>query len=71
MVHDSNSSDLNDLGVHGDTEASGASGDAPVKEAASPAFGGWFDLNALWAPALSDSKRTPDFIVIEEGAEAL
>ncbi|KZT72691.1 hypothetical protein DAEQUDRAFT_809113 [Daedalea quercina L-15889] len=62
---------LDDLGVHGHMDAADASDDAPAKDTASPSLGGWFDLNALWAPSLGDSKRTPDFIVIEEGAEAL
>ncbi|KAH9843968.1 uncharacterized protein C8Q71DRAFT_793595 [Rhodofomes roseus] len=64
MVHDT------ELGMHDHMATAGASVDTPAMDTTSPAFGGWFDLNALWAPTVGDSKRTPDFVVIEEGTEA-
>ncbi|TFY69474.1 hypothetical protein EVJ58_g389 [Rhodofomes roseus] len=68
MVHDT------ELGMHDHMHdhmaTAGASVDTPAMDTTSPAFGGWFDLNALWAPTVGDSKRTPDFVVIEEGTEA-
>lgn len=37
-----------------------------AKDTAPPSFGGWFDLNALWAPThTADSRRTLDFVVRE------
>jgi len=41
-----------------------------VKDTVPPTVGGWFDLNALWAPTSTiDSKRDPDFVVWEEDTE--
>lgn len=65
MVH----SELDVPGSHDHPDLPSVSADTSPKDT-SPAFGGWFDLDALWPPTVGDSKRTPDFIVIEEGTEA-
>ncbi|PCH41337.1 hypothetical protein WOLCODRAFT_137337 [Wolfiporia cocos MD-104 SS10] len=60
-----------DFGVFSDTvlpshvEVLNAHVDA--KDTASPAVGGWFDLNALWAPTtVTSGKRAPEFVVVED-----
>jgi len=71
-----------EFGMHPDNEAINFSSldhadmlGAPVdihvaKDTTPPIVGGWFDLNALWAPVpATDSKRTPDFVVWEGDTE--
>jgi len=63
-------SEIGALGTPGNSDLFGNLADVRhAEELSTPPVGGWFNFDTLWAPIVpTDAKRTPDFVVWDDGA---